>query len=553
MDLDFDRFDIAFLSALGKDKLTDIEGKLSGALNLWGEFDDLMLRGNALLDESELYIPSVNVRYGFEATTVVQFRNRSVVFPSAVLNDKTDDTRGVLTGELRHLNFNGWELELNVQSERLLVYNRAEDPETLFYGQGYLNGLASFNGPTKLLTLEVTGSTAEGTTLVIPWQEDKGLSDTSFIDYLHKGEDKQELVTADISAVDEDFRGLEMIFNLDINRNATVEIVVDQSSGSTLSGRGAGNVLIETNIDGKFNIWGDFIAYDGIYNFKNLGVIDKRFTVQQGGTIVWEGDPLEAQLNIEATYQVPGGANPALLVDNPNFNRKIPTNVEIQLIGNLLKPDDPVFDITFPNATGIVVSEINYRLADQQRRQLQAISLLSQGIFISDVSVSFQGITNNLYEKTSDVFSTLIGANDGKVNVGVNYLQREENPNFDLRTEDRIGLTLSTQLSDRILINGKIGVPIDGVQETVIVGDVQIDFILNESGTLKAKVFNRENDFRYLGDEFGYTQGMGMSYQVDFNTFQELIQKIKTNASKSNDKNDLLLATEGIDFLQKQN
>ena len=488
-----------------------------------------------------------------EATTVVQFRNRSVVFPSAVLNDKTDDTRGVLSGELRHLNFNGWELELNVQSERLLVYNRAEDPETLFYGQGYLNGLASFNGPTKLLTLEVTGSTAEGTTLVIPWQEDKGLSDTSFIDYLHKGEDKQELVTADISAVDEDFRGLEMIFNLDINRNATVEIVVDQSSGSTLSGRGAGNVLIETNIDGKFNIWGDFIAYDGIYNFKNLGVIDKRFTVQQGGTIVWEGDPLEAQLNIEATYQVPGGANPALLVDNPNFNRKIPTNVEIQLIGNLLKPDDPVFDITFPNATGIVVSEINYRLADQQRRQLQAISLLSQGIFISDVSVSFQGITNNLYEKASDVFSTLIGANDGKVNVGVNYLQGEENPNFDLRTEDRIGLTLSTQLSDRILINGKIGVPIDGVQETVIVGDVQIDFILNESGTLKAKVFNRENDFRYLGDEFGYTQGMGMSYQVDFNTFQELIQKIKTNASKSNDKNDLLLATEGIDFLQKQN
>jgi len=483
----------------------------------------------------------------------VQFRNRNVVFPSAVLYDKTDDTRGLLSGELRHLNFNGWELELNVQSERLLVYNRPEDPEALFYGQGYLNGLASFNGPTKLLTLEVTGSTAEGTTLVIPWQEDKGLSDTSFIDYLHKGEDEQEQVTADISAVDEAFRGLEMLFNLDVNRNAAVEIVVDQSSGSTLSGRGAGNILIETNIDGKFNIWGDFIAYDGIYNFKNLGVIDKRFAVQQGGTIVWEGDPLEAQLNIEATYQVPGGANPALLVDNPNFNRKIPTNVEIQLIGNLLKPDDPVFDITFPNATGIVVSEINYRLADQQRRQLQAISLLSQGIFISDVSVSLQGITNNLYEKASDVFSTLIGANDGKVNVGLNYLQGEENPNFDLRTEDRIGLTLSTQLSDRILINGKIGVPIDGVQETVIVGDVQIDFILNESGTLKAKVFNRENDFRYLGDEFGYTQGMGMSYQVDFNTFQELIDKIKSNASKPASSNDILTSTEGIDFLPKEN
>ena len=122
-----------------------------------------------------------------------------------------------------------------------------------------------------------------------------------------------------------------------------------------------------------------------------------------------------------------------MLVDNPNFNRKIPTNVEIQLIGNLIKPDDPIFDISFPNTTDIVVSEINYRLADQERRQLQAISLLSQGIFISDVAVSLQGITNNLYEKASDVFSTLIGANEGKLNVGLNYQQGEVNPVFDLR------------------------------------------------------------------------------------------------------------------------
>ncbi len=99
-------------------------------------------------------------------------------------------------------------------------------------------------------------------------KEDKGLSDTSFIDFLSKGTAVEEEITADISSIDEAFRGFEMVFDLDVNRNAEVEIVVDQSSGSTLSGRGAGNILIETNIDGKFNIWGDFITYDGVYNFK---------------------------------------------------------------------------------------------------------------------------------------------------------------------------------------------------------------------------------------------------------------------------------------------
>ena len=93
-------------------------------------------------------------------------------------------------------------------------------------------------------------------------------------------------------------------------------------------------------------------------------------------------------------------------------------------------------------------------------------------------------------------------------------------------SENRLGLTLSTQITDKILINGEIGVPFGGVEETLIVGDVQIDFILNEDGSLKAKVFNKENEFRYIGDELGYTQGVGISYEVDFETFSELLSKI---------------------------
>jgi hypothetical protein len=102
---------------------------------------------------------------------------------------------------------------------------------------------------------------------------------------------------------------------------------------------------------------------------------------------------------------------------------------------------------------------------------------------------------------------------------------------LDIATEDRLGFTLSTQISDRILLNGKIGVPVGGVEQTLIVGNVQIDFILNDEGSLRAKVFNKENEFRYIGDELGYTQGVGLSYDVDFNTFKELIQKVVANQS----------------------
>ena len=238
-----------------------------------------------------------------------------------------------------------------------------------------------------------------------------------------------------------------MNFELDVNPNAEIGIVIDKETGSYLSGRGAGNILMEIDTNGKFNMWGDFITFDGIYNFKNLSVIDKKFNLKQGGTIVWEGDPLSAQMDLEAVYSVPGGANPALLLDNPNFNRKIPTEVLVRLQGNLLKPDDPIFEIDFPNTNAVVTSDINYRLADPQTSQLQAISLLSQGIFINEVSVSVEGITNNLYEKASDIFSNIMGNDQGKLEVGLNYLQGDRSQVLDVDSEDRLGFTLSTQIT----------------------------------------------------------------------------------------------------------
>jgi hypothetical protein len=148
-----------------------------------------------------------------------------------------------------------------------------------------------------------------------------------------------------------------------------------------------------------------------------------------------------------------------------------------------------------------------------------------------------QGITNNLYQKASDIISDLIGEENDKLKVGIDYLQGDKSALLDIATEDRLGFTLSTKISDKILLNGKIGVPVGGVEQTLIVGNVQIDFILNDEGTLRAKVFNKENEFRYIGDELGYTQGVGLSYEVDFSTFKELINKITSQNTRSKSQN----------------
>ena len=129
----------------------------------------------------------------------------------------------------------------------------------------------------------------KGTSIKIPWAEDYGLADTSFIKFVQKK--KINKTEQQNNNNPYNFSGLQMNFELDVNNNAEIKVVIDKESGSFLSGQGAGNILMEIDTNGKFNMWGDFITYDGIYNFKNLSVIDKKFNLKQGGTIVWEGDP----------------------------------------------------------------------------------------------------------------------------------------------------------------------------------------------------------------------------------------------------------------------
>ena len=552
LDLDFNNLNLDFLSPLGRDAVQNIKGAITGKVNLWGPLNQLKHNGVLGLKDAQIGIPYLNLLYQADDTQV-DLINQDFVFRAVNLSEQAEGTSASMGGTFSHANFRDWSLDLQIESDRMLLLNTIQKPESLFFGQGFLNGNLSLTGPTRNLSISMQGTSEKGTSIKIPWAESYGLSDNSFVNFIDKNVKRVESVDTEAKELKE-IRGIEMDFELDVTNDASIEIVIDQETGSYLSGRGAGNLFMEINTNGKFNMWGDFITYDGIYNFKNLGVIDKKFNVKQGGTIVWEGNPLEAQMDLEAVYNVPGGANPALLLDNPNFNKSIPTEVLIRLQGNLLKPNDPVFEIDFPNTSGTVASEINYRLADPQRSQLQAISLLSQGIFINEVSVSMQGITNNLYQKASDIVSNLIGEENDKLKVGIDYLQGDKSALLDIATEDRLGFTLSTQISDRILLNGKIGVPVGGVEQTLIVGNIQIDFILNDEGSLRAKVFNKENEFRYIGDELGYTQGVGLSYDVDFNTFKELIQKVVANQSarKTVEQTNAIQAAESpIRFVKK--
>jgi hypothetical protein len=522
----FQKFPAATLDHIIGNALTDVDGQVDGSISLGGKWNHPTLEGELFLEGFRFSVPYLNVGYRLVDQTKLTVNPTSFQFESTRLIEENTFTSANFRGSITHQNFQFFTLDMDLSSQGLLVLDTDNDFDNNYYGKAVLNGSAHIHGPAQSLTFDVLGQSAQGTNIIIRVDNTPSIEDVSYIRFVEKNRPN---VSEDLSSTPTDIKGIALNFDLSITPDAELKLLIDGNTGSTLSGSGLGSILMEVNTDGIFSVWGDFIALNGVYNFKNLGILEKEFILEPGGTILWNGNPLNAELNLQATYEVPGGANPAILLENPGLNRKIPTDVKIYLSGGIMQPETPRFSIDFPNTSANVRNDLAYKLDDEERRQIQAISLLSQGVFISDLSlsaISTQTLTNNLFQKASGVFESIFSGDEDKLKLGLDYLQGDRNAEATTQTRDRLGLTLVTQVSERLLINGKLGVPFGGVEETIIVGDVTIEFLLSKDGALRARIFNRENEFQYFGDELGYTQGIGLSYQVGFNDFKSLIKKI---------------------------
>ncbi len=526
LDVTFEEFLLDPLNPLGEGVISNIRGLVSGNAKVTGSLNKPSIDGELLLDRAGLSIPYLNVDFGFDFDSKVTLQNQRFIFNDVAMTDSEFFSKGTLNGYIEHDNFSDWELGLNLETNRLLVLNTEESEDELYYGTAFVTGNATIKGPTDQLVIDVDGSTAPGTVFNIPLNDSESFGDNSFIHFLSP-EEKKARINGEVTEAIE-VKGLELNFDLNVNQNATIEIVIDKDSGSTIRGKGEGNLVFLINTNGTFNMWGDFSVFEGVYNFRYRGLVEKRFDVEQGSNIVWEGYPMKAQIDIKALYQ--GSANPSVLLDNP-INQTIPVWVEIHLTGQLEQPD-PEFDFRFPTVTSTVKSELDYRLSSKDERDNQALIFLATGGFASGVSgLDFNG---TIAERLSGIVNNLLGGDNEDLRVGVDLELGQDTP--ELQTNSRVGLTLQTKISDKILVNGKVGVPFGSAAQTTITGDVQIDWLLNDEGTLRAKVFNRENTIRNFGEEIGYTQGVGLSYNVEFDTFKELIEIIFSGKNRKDKK-----------------
>ena len=489
--------------------------------------------GELVLENAGLQFPYLNTDYNFGGDASVGLNGQSFEFRNINLVDTKYQSTGFLEGVITHQNFDLWSLNIDILTPNLLILDTKNSDEALYYGTGFIQGNASITGLTNNITIDVNAKTMPNTNFVIP------LKDIASIDTYRLIHFKSEKTVEELQeklAIDA-IEGVSLNIDLEVTKDAKAQIVIDEINGSELSGRGLGDLRIEINTNGKFAMFGDYTIDNGIYNFKYGGLINKPFSILKGGTISWSGNPYEANLNVTAVYTT--NANPAVLLENFNTNRKIPVDLITNISGSLFNSKQD-FDIEIQNSNSTIASELNFVLNDNDvnSKMRQFLTLLAAGTFANPNGGNINGselLTGTTSNAIGSILSDIISSNKVRLDVGYST-GGVQSPQDDIITDDQFDVSLTTQISKNVIVNGKVGVPVGAQTQSSVVGEVKVEVLLNEAGNFRSVIFNRQNEIQYSAQEEGYTQGIGLSYQVNFNSLSDLLKKIGLKKNKKSKK-----------------
>lgn len=531
MDVDFvlDKFKIGFLDFYLGDILQNLHGTTSGNIKVDGPLNGPGLTGSVHADDIHFDVDLMKTHYYIRDS--VYFTPNEMRFDNMTVVDQKNNS-AKFWGSIHHTLFWDYKYDLHVKGQNMFVLNTTKLDNPLYYGTVYADGTLDIEGTNDNLIMNIGGKTRQGTKFFIPLQETEEAEESKFIRFT-----TSTTVTRNKKFSSDDYQvnisGLNLTINAEITPEAQTQIIFNSTSGDILESKGKGNIQVRIDQDGKVSFYGNYLISDGDYLFTLNNLMNKKFKINEGGTVQWTGDPYNAEINIKAIYKLKASlsdlyGSSAADVTSTTTSRRIPINCNLLLTENLQHPTIR-FDIETPSIEQNR-NFIHEFITTEEEMNKQFISLLVLNRFFTpeylrnvDETASRSNETNALVTTTTELLtgqlSLWLSQINKDVDVGVIYRPGDE------ITSEEMAISLSTQMfNDRVTLNGTTGYSRSQSSTSALIGDFDVDVKLNPSGTLSWKAYTKTND-NITYDNSPTTQGTGITYREEFNNFKELIQK----------------------------
>jgi hypothetical protein len=540
--LDFDirlnRFDLVSLNPYTSGIVHDMSGTAFVYLTLDGTLEAPELNGTIAFKDGAATFDYLNTRY--ICNDQVRIYRNNFYLENFVVQDQAGNMAQV-SGSVANTHLRDFYISLNINASNLQCMNTQSRDNDVFYGTIFASGNAGISGPPDNIRLNITASTERNTALFLPLYNASEVVTSDFLTFIRE----EEVVAEPVSVKAQKIKGLQLDLEVDITNDAVVQLIFDPKVGDIIETGGNGDLRIQMDQSNGFRMFGDVILEQGDYLFTLQNVINKRFKIEPGGKISFNGSPMDASIDLEAIYTTraaPYNLYPDLDDTKESLKKRIPVECHLILQGELRSPTIST-GIYMPTADAETRNLLENSTSTDEELMKQFLSLLVINNFYSvsgygsqpaGPTGSIAGVTAS--ELLSNQLSNWLSQISDDFDIGVNYRPGDQ------ITSDELELALSTQLlDDRVIITGNVDVGGQGTNPSsdassnpYIMGDFDVEFRVTDNISIIA--FNRARD-ELLFETAPYKQGVGISYREEFDDLGQLVDRYKEGLSNRKKRN----------------
>jgi len=517
--------------------IKDLVSKTNGTVS-----SDLKLSGPLNRPEFNGDITFVNTGFTVNYLKTAYVINDKVSVVNSVININNmtlKDTKGgtgLINGKVDLNNLDNPDIEATIDAKNLMALNTTFKDNHIYYGVAYGTGSFGFHGPVNSMNIDIKAKTQAGTVFNIPLNTSSTVGDYDFIKFVSHKDTTKAVVGPKA------FDGVTLNLDLTADEKTTVKITTDYG---VLEGNGQTNDL-KLNITslGDFQMFGDYLISSGKFEFTAKNFISKNFVVNQGGTIRWTGNPSNAEINLNAIYEVRtdiANLYSAAGLSSPKGSEQVLVQAELIITNSLLHPSID-FDFNFPTDPSIK-DDLGTYLNDYNNRSQQALSIIVRRSFASGNPSS---LTNQVLGTAGDAVSEFAF---NKLNT---FISQSNIKNFDLSLRSFNDASATVKFLDsRLVLNGSLfsntsGNDLFNNSSSSLINssfnnltrDFEAQYLIRKDGSLTARYSYRLlnsttlNTIDQLSNQ--YVNGVGLVYQKDFDTFGEFFRNFFGTPKRKN-------------------
>jgi len=538
------------LEGFTKGNLKDATGNMYGKIALNGSLKSPNINGRLQFNNTAFNVTKLNNVFKIDKSAIAIINNKGIELNKFTIRDEANNAI-VIDGAVNTPDFLNYTFNLQINAQNFQAINSTNKDNKLFYGKMVFSTRLTVKGtPTHpVVDGDLTINDKTDFTVVLPQQEpgvEKREGIVRFVDMSATAEDSLFMAPYD-SLKTSPLVGYDVSLNINIDKNAMFNMIVDAANGDFLKLKGTGQLTAGIDASGKITLVGSYEIDEGTYNL-SFNFLKRKFNIQKGSTIVWTGEPTTAQLNVTAIY-IANTAPIDLVQDQLAgtntvvYKQKLPFEVHLILQGELLKPSIS-FDIVLPedknyNVSKDVVTTVETKLTQlrQENGEMnkQVFALLLLGRFVGEDPFSssggsmnagtfaMQSVSRLLSEQLNDLASNLIQGVD--INFDLATKQDYTTGTEQNRTDLNVGITKNL-LSDRLSVTVGSDFELQGPMQTNqqasnLAGNISVNYKLSKDGRYMLRAF-RKND--YTEEIEGYVIETGLSFVIsaDFNKLKDL-------------------------------